>query len=697
MHLTVNGRHIDAELPSGLTLLRFLRDHLGLTGAKDGCAEGHCGACTVIVNGKAQRACLVKMAKADGAVVETIEGVAQNGALHPLQEAFIARGAVQCGFCTPGMIMAAKALLDHNLDPSSDGIRKALAQNHNLCRCTGYVKIVEAIQDAARQLTSSRPAPAAPETTNATALRRDALGMVTGSTRYSDDYTLPGLLHGKIRWADHPHAEILCVDASEAERMPGVLAVVTAKDIPGQNVCGLIRPDQPAIGDKVVRSICDAVACVFAESPEVAEAARDAIKVEYRVLPGVFSPEEAARPDAPLVHETGNLIHKAGLRRGDVEAAFLGCAAIVERDYTTPFVEHAYLEPESGMAYLAADGSIVLQIGTQAAFEDRRQLAVILGLPAERIRIVQLPIGGAFGAKEELLLHQFLALGALKTGRKVKITLTRRESLRAHPKRHPSRIHLKVGADADGRLLALQMRTVLDGGAYTSMSINALETGLANTGPYFVPNLDLQAQAWYTNNIPAGAMRGFGVNQVAFAVESGLDELARQLAIDPFELRLINALDTGLPTVADHVIDPAQLSIKATIRAARAELARTPIPASTGSRRIGVGMACAVKTMCVGRGYPESAGAIVELNAHGRCRVLASQHDMGQGADAALLELAARELGLPLDHVEIAVPRYRRHAAGGYHDGQPADLSLRQRSRQRSPRSAARAVPPRGG
>ena len=654
---SVNGQPISAEVDPALTLLRFLRDQLGLTGAKDGCSSGHCGACTVIIDGKAQRACLVKMRKADGAVVETIEGLARDGHLHPLQEALIANNAVQCGFCSPGIILSAKALLDHNAAPTAEEIRKTLTQNRNLCRCTGYVNIIKAIQDAANRMAEGRDDPPAAETVNATVLRRDGVALVTGSTRFADDYYPAGALCGKVRWADHPHAELIAVDTSEAEAVPGVVAVLTARDVPGRNAFGLVIADQPVLAGDVVRYIGDAIAVVFAESAEAAETARDRIRVEYRLLPGVFTPHAAAAAAAPCLHPDGNLLKEMRVRRGDIETAFAGCAAIVERDYTTPFVEHAFLEPESGLGIPDADGGITVKLASQAAWDSRRELAMILDLPVNKVRVVQLPIGGAFGGKTDVLLERFLALGALKTGRTVKITLTREESLRTHAKRHASWIHIKVGADADGRILALQDKVLLDAGAYASSSAAVMVAGcVTNTGPYFVPNLDLHAQAWYTNNVIGGAMRGFGAPKIAFAVECALDELAHVLGIDPLEFRLRNALDVGLPNVVDHVQEPGVVTIKETIRAAQEAFRQTVVPQPEGNKRIGVGVACMMKTVGVGKNVPESAGAIVEMDAHGDCKVLTGYCDMGQGANPLLLGLTAAELDLPPERVQVILP-----------------------------------------
>jgi aldehyde oxidoreductase len=655
VQMNLNGETIQVDVPANMSLMRFLRDWMHLTGAKNGCSSGHCGACTVILNGKATRSCLVSMAKANGARVETIEGLAKNGQLHPLQQAFIEKGAVQCGFCTPGMIMSAKALLDSNPNPTIDEIKKALTTNRNICRCTGYVKIIEAIQLAADRMAGRAPAEGEipPDTSM---LTETAVRMVTGRQIYGDDIYLPDMLHGKILWAAHPHARILNIDTSEAEKIPGVVRVITAKDIPGKNQAGIVIRDQPAIAADRVRYIGDGVAAVFAETPEIAEMALQKIKVDYEVLPGVFSPEEAAQPDAPLLHEKGNLLHHAAIVRGDVEEAFKRCAVIVEDAYRTGFIEHGFLEPESGVAWPTEDGGVVLKIGTQCAFDDRTQLSEILDLPEEKIRVIQIIPGGAFGAKEDLLLHQYLALGALLTGRPVKMVLTREESLRVHVKRHPAWMHYKTGADKDGHVLALEAEIVLDTGIYCSLGMDVLEnTVVFAAGPYYIPNLKIDGKAWYTNNVLAGAMRGFGVNQVAFALEQQMDKMARALNIDPFTFRMINALDVGLPTAADHIMEEGVVSIKQTIEAARRVFEGIQIPKGNG-KKIGVGVASAVKNIGFGHNIPESAGAKVELRADGTVTVYASQHEYGQGALKGLTRLTAEELEIPIGNIRVIGP-----------------------------------------
>jgi CO/xanthine dehydrogenase Mo-binding subunit len=595
--------------------------------------------------------------------VETIEGLAREGKLHALQASFIEEGAVQCGFCTPGMIMSAKALLAENAGPSAEQIRQWLTRHRNICRCTGYVPIVRAIQKAAERLAAGRTyvdssEMLAHDAADSPRLRRDAIDQVQGRTSYSDDLKEEGMLYGKILWSEHPHAEIRRIDCDRARETEGVAAVITAEDIPGENIAGILQLDQPAIARDKVRFIGDPVAAVFAETPGIAESALDKIHVDYHVLPAVFSPPEAAREGAPKVHRKGNLLHEARIVRGEVRRAFEKCAVVVEHDFSTPAIEHAFLEPEAGIGIPDERGGVTLKMGTQCAFDDRSQLARILALPEEKMRIIQQPMGGAFGGKEDILIYQFLALGALACKRPVKITLSREESLRTHPKRHPARMHYRVGADQSGKLLAAVAEITLDGGAYASLSVDVLENCLVfGCGPYHVPEVNMVGRVWYTNNVPFGAMRGFGVMQVAFAFESCLDEIARRLEIDPFDIRERNALVAGLPTIADHVLEEGVPGIKNTIRAARKSLQSLQTPPRTSEarkgRRIGVGVASAVKNIGFGHGAEESAGAIVELESGGGLRILISQHEYGQGSRAGLVRMATESLRIPAGQVEI--------------------------------------------
>lgn len=660
VQLTVNGQMVRRTVPAGMTLMDFLRQSLGLMGVKNGCDSGHCGTCTVIFNGQAKRSCLIKMSRANGCTVETVESLAPTTRqLHPLQYAFAVENAIQCGFCTPGMLMAGRALLDHNPAPSEAEIRHAL--RHNLCRCTGYASIVRAVQRAAGMLSAGIQAvdfPTAAESGGENGLLgqdlldKNALAAVRGEICYGTDLTVAGMLYGKIKWADLPSAKIVNIDDGEALRVPGVRMVLTGKDVLGTNRVGQLRRDQPGIVLNRVRSTGDIVAVVYAESETAAEQGIQALKVEYEPLPAVFTPQAAAAPDAPQVHESGNLCHSAFLKRGDAEAAFASAAVVAAGEFTTPFVDHAFLEPEAGVAYPAEDGGVVLEIGTQCPFDDRKQMAEALGFPVEKIRVRQLPMGGAFGGREDIGLHLVLVLGALVSGKPVKITLTREESLRGHPKRHPAWMRYKIAADAAGKLQAVQAEIDTDTGAYASLGIDILENMLTfGAGPYYVPNVDLVARAWYTNNLQAGAMRGFGVPQVAFAVEALIDEIARKLGQDPFEFRLNNALDVGLPLASDHVLE-ASVGIKATLTAARDALAQVDL--SRDGKKIGVGVASSLKNIGFGHGAVEEAGALVELNLDGTFLVRVGLADFGQGAFTAMAQLAAHQLGARIDQVQVA-------------------------------------------
>jgi CO/xanthine dehydrogenase Mo-binding subunit/aerobic-type carbon monoxide dehydrogenase small subunit (CoxS/CutS family) len=659
IQITVNDEELNATIPGDMTLLDFLRNSLKLLGAKKGCETGHCGACSVIVNGKITRSCLLKMRRLNGAVVETIEGLAKDDHLHPIQEAFIETGAIQCGFCTSGMIMNAKALLDSNPKPTRDEIKKSLTSNHNICRCTGYIKIFEAVELAAQRLNSnfSKGNSGKANDVSTSINPTNAIEIVTGKYKYGDDFAMEGMIFGKILWSEFPYARIKQIDTKEAESLPGIIKIITSKDIPGKNQAGILIRDQAAIASDLVRYIGDPVACVFAETEKQAEVACGKIHVEYEQLKGVFSPDEAAKPEAPKLHPNGNLLHRAEIVRGDVDEAFAKCAVIVEGDYSTPLVEHGFLEPESGIGYIDQNGIVTVKVGTQTAFDDRIQLSEILALPEDKIRVIQIPMGGAFGGKEDLIIQQFLALGAFLTKRPVKIVLSRQESLRVHVKRHSSHIHYKTGADTTGRVIAIEQQVILDTGPYNSLGTDILENCVVfGSGPYYVPNLKLQGWLWYTNNTLAGAMRGFGVNQVAFALEQQMDAMARVLNIDPFEFRLINGLDVGLPTASDHVLEEGVVSIKETIMAAREVYKHLKIPQSTDNKKIGIGVASAVKNIGYGHNIPEDAGAIVELDANGCVLVKASQHEYGQGARMGLAKLASSTLGIPIENVKVILP-----------------------------------------
>jgi len=656
INITVNGEWIERQVSPDLTLLRFLRDHLGLTGTKDGCGKGECGACTVIVDGKARRSCLQKVSKLDGKQVETVEDLCDDGHLHPIQEAFLSEGAVQCGFCTPGMIMETKGLLEKTPSPSEVEIKQGL-KNH-LCRCTGYVKIIDAVKKASELMRDQQDhepkisSGASDDISIGDSLPDiDGSLKVKGELKFADDISMKDMGYGMILWSEYPHAEILSIDASEAEKMKGVRGVFTAKDIPARNGFGFLMPDQPVLADKKVRFLGDPVALIIADSQKIAKKARDRVSVQYREMKGVFSIQEALDPEAPPLHEGGNITRQILHSVGDIEQAFSEADLIVGREYSTPFIDHAFLEPESGVAALMEDGKINVWTCTQMPFEFRTQIAACLGLPEEKIRVIGTPLGGAFGGKISITIQALLALGALRTRRPVKMTLTREESLRINTKKHASVVHYRTGFTKEGRIIANHAKILLDSGPYADVSPIVLDQAcIFSCGPYEIPNVELEGIAVFTNNANGGAMRGFGINQVAVAMEQQLDIAAKKLNIDPFELRLINALEVGKSTVSGEILR-ASVGIKETLRSAKkAFMSLSPLQSE---KKLGIGIAAGFKNVGVGKGSIDNAGAIVELTDEGKIRIFVSTVDMGQGNRTVMVQMAAHELGINQDEIEI--------------------------------------------
>ncbi|MGC8873488.1 MAG: molybdopterin-dependent oxidoreductase [Chloroflexia bacterium] len=657
--IRVNGVERRVRVGPRTTLLEVLRDHLHLTGTKNGCGQGHCGACTVLVDGEAVRSCIFLARRAAGRSVCTIEGLEGQD---PLQRAFVEQGAVQCGFCTPGMILAARALLSRNPRPTRQEILRALEPN--LCRCTGYSSIVRAILQASGQEVPPPPgAPSPPlQAVGRPLPRPDAWAKVTGTARYAADLYFEGMLHAAVLRSAHPHAYVRGLDVSRARAIPGVVAVLTADNIPGRRVHGVTRLDWPVlvgVGEKV-RYLGDALAVVVAETREAAEKAREAIEVAYEILPGVFSPQEGLAEGAPHVHEPGNLLKRIQVHKGDIAVGFAEAVEIVEETFHTPTVEHAFLEPEAAVAVPPAspEEALTLYVGSQIPFADREQVAASLDLPLERVRVVQTTVGGAFGGKEDISVQIHAALAAYHTGRPVKLVLSREESIRVHPKRHATTIHLRVGATREGKITAVEAEIWGDAGAYASLS-EAVMTRAAThaAGPYVVPNVSVDCYAVYTNHPPSGAMRGFGVPQVTFAMETTLDILAERLRLHPLELRRRNALHVGAVTATgqllrDSVGFPETIDrVDAAVRAIGEEVLRPSAP----HRRRAWGFACNLKNVGLGGGIPDSAGATVLVEEQGRVGVRIGAAEVGQGVVAIAAQIAAEVLGVPLERVDLIV------------------------------------------
>ncbi len=556
LEATVNGRKISRTAKPHQRLLDFIRDDLNLTGNKEGCGAGECGTCSVFVDGVLMKSCLLPVAKAQGAQIDTIESLAKTGELSVLQKAFHKAGASQCGYCIPGMVMAATAALRINPFADREEIKERLGGN--ICRCTGYQKIFDAVE-LARDVQNGRlPATALLETDTEdgevigkNVRRIDAPSKVSGKLKYAGDMTMPGMLHVQVLRSPHAHARIVSIDVSAAEAMDGIEGVVTSADVPGQDGFGVFVHDQPVMARGKVRYVGEAVAAVAAEDAMTAKRALAAIKVVYAPLAPVFDAEEAMRPGAPVVHDYApdNITKHIPIRVGDVEKGFAESDLVLEETYSTQAIEHAYLEPEAGLSYVDPDGVVVVVSPSQNITHHRHMLARIIAKPISKVRFIMSPVGGGFGGKEDMIYQGMLALLAMKTQRPVRLVFTREESIISTAKRHPSRTTLRMGLMRDGRIRALDMRMVCDGGAYGLSTEGVMrKAAILAAGPYVIPNVKVDTYGIYTNNTPSGAFRSFGALQTAFATESHLDIAAERLGLDPFQIRRINAMRDGATT-----------------------------------------------------------------------------------------------------------------------------------------------------
>lgn len=651
----LNGKEKRVSAVPGETLLKYLRGKECLRGTKNGCSTGHCGACTVIIDGEAKRSCIVPLKQLEGKTVLTIEGLNQEQGLHPIQQAFIDAGAVQCGYCTPGMIMASKALLDKNPDPNNDEIKEALKDNY--CRCTGYVKIIDAVKLAAKMLKGREKKALDGFGIGISMPDIDGAAKVRGELSFAGDMSLPGMTYGKILWAAHPHAIIRGVNINKAGEYPGVLKVLTADDVPGLNGFGIVKPDQPVLCRDKVRFLGDAVALVVAESEEAASKAVKLIEVDYEPIEGIYSIKEALRESAPKIHDEGNICKQLLHEKGSVKDAKGKAFINVKMHFETPAVEHAYLEPEAGVAVMDTEDRLTLYMPTQAPFDVKRQLSDVLNLPQDKVRVIVTPLGGGFGGKGDATIEFLIALGAYHVRRPFKIVLTREESLRVSTKRHPFVLDYEVGATEEGKLLYVDAKLLSDAGPYSNLSPRVIDQAcIFACGPYVVPNIRVEGCSLHTNNSCSGAFRGFGINQASIAIESIMDEIAHKLDMDPFDLRNLNALDIGDETSSGEILK-ASVATKATINQAKEATYRTVKEISKktgeGNTRIGVGVASAFKNVGAGKGRVDDAGAILELKEDGNIRIRVSAVDMGQGIRTTMSQITCETIGFEAGQLEI--------------------------------------------
>jgi xanthine dehydrogenase molybdenum-binding subunit len=674
INLFVNGQQHSLESVPGETLSTLLRQRLRLTGTKIGCEEAECGACTVLVDGEPVVSCIYPAERAAGKSIVTIEGLAQRVhdemKLHPLQEAFVEHGAVQCGFCIPGQILTAYALLKRNPDPDSADVRFALKDT--LCRCAGYPTIENAILAAAQALRTGEPVqkPRIPDsihghkTVGHTHLRPDAVEKVTGDAIYTDDLVFDGMLYAKARRAMIPHGFLTKLDISKARALPGVVSILTAEDIPAARTHGLVIYDWPVlvgIGERV-RYVGDALAIVAAETQEIAEQAAALIEAEFDLQPVITNPVQARQEGVPQLHDKGNLLKHIKVRKGDMEQGFAESDVILEHTFHTAITDHAFLEPECSIGVPLPDGRMEIYVGSQIPYQDREQVARVLGWPEERVRVVGQLMGGGFGGKEDVMGQIHVAMLANATGRPVKLLFDRHESLLVHPKRHATQIRVKLGAKKDGRLVAMETELYGDTGAYASLGEKVMTRATTHSaGPYDIPHVRADCYAMYTNNPPAGAFRGFGVTQSAFAVETMMDKLAETLKIDPVELRRMNALHVGSITNTGQVLKES-VGLMECLDKVDAEMRRhnpapfQPItdPANPNLIRTW-GYAAAYKNTGLGGGAPDISGADVELYADGTFQVRSSAAELGQGLVTVMRLVVAEEMSVPPEQVRVLV------------------------------------------
>ncbi len=644
LQFTLNGRDVAVRPRPDESLLEVLRERLGVISVKDGCSpQGQCGCCLALVDGKARVTCALPAKRVAGKSVETLEGVASEE-LERLTRSFVSAAGLQCGFCIPGIALRALHLVGANPSPTRAEIARAL--DVHLCRCTGYTKILDAIElyAVARRGEGEPPEPCSDGRVGRSLQRYEGAQLTLGLRPYVADMVRPDMLHGAVRLSDHPRARVLRIDTTRAEALPGVVRVATARDVPGRRWYGLLMDDWPGLvaeGEEV-RCVGDFLAAVAAKDEHTARAAAALVEVEYEVLEPLTDVDAALAEGAPQVNPTHpNRLSHTTVRRGDASAALERSAHVVEGVWETQRIEHLFLEPESALAVPREDGGLHLFSQGQGVFDDRRQVAAFLDLEVEDVFIELAPNGGAFGGKEDMAVQPHAALLCLLTGLPVRLTIDREQSIRVHPKRHPIRMHYRVGCDEQGSLTAVWARMVGDTGAYASVGAKVLERAAGHgCGPYSVQHVDIEAVAVSTNNPPCGAMRGFGANQAHFAMEGCMDLLARKVGLDGWEMRWRNAVEVGSTFATGQVFEKS-VGLKQTLLAVR--------EAYDNARAAGraVGIACGIKNSGIGNGAQEWGKCRLVIEEDGTISLYNGYTEMGQGLSTVLVQCAVEVTGLP--------------------------------------------------
>lgn len=633
MQLSINGKKYITNKDT--TLLKFLRDYLGLMGTKDGCSEGACGACTVIIEGKAERACVQKLSKLDGKNIITIEGLSEREK-EVYAYTFSKAGAVQCGYCTPGMVLSAKALIDKNNNPTRDDVKKTI--RGNICRCTGYKKIEDAILLASSIFRGESDVEIESESANVGSrfMRLDAKEKTLGSGIFASDMKVEDCLYLTVLRTPYPKCRINKIDTSLLEADDRCYAVIGKDDVP-YNRHGHISADWPVLygeGD-VTSYIGDAILIIASEDKNALEELKGKVKLDVTELEGVFNPLEALKDDN-IVHfwENTNLYREENIVRGNAEKAIENAPYVIKRHFSTPYTEHAFMEPEAAVA-LYEDETVHLFTSSQSVYDDQRECARMLGLDKDKIRVTACLVGGGFGGKEDMSLQHHAALACYKLKRNVRITFSRNESLIVHPKRHPMEMEITLACDRNGKILALKEDIIADTGAYASLGGPVLQRACTHAGgPYNFQNLLVRGRAVYTNNVPSGAFRGFGVTQTCFSLESALDEMANLIGLDPFKIREINVVKGGdeLPNGQIAGEDTAAyeclMAVKEAFYSSRFK-----------------GLAMGFKNAGLGMGVKDTGRCKISVES-GKVHIRTSASCMGQGLKTMALQVAYEETGL---------------------------------------------------
>ena len=640
----VNGCQV--SISKKQSLLRFLRDEMHLTSVKDGCSQGACGACTVLIDGETCKACVLQTDRLEGRSIITVDGLSKWES-EVYTYAYGEAGAVQCGFCIPGMIMCTKGLLDRNPDPTEEEIKYALRNNY--CRCTGYVKIIAAVKLAAKIMRAGKiPAAGADDWLLGSRVHRlDVEEKVLGYGKYPDDYYLDGMCYGTALRSKYPRARVLSIDTTAAKALPGVIDVFTAADIPGENKIGHLKHDQytmiPVGG--LTHYLGDAIALVAAEDMETAEKAKKLIKVEYEVLPAVHNIQEAAAEGAPLVfdEETTNVQAYKHVSRGNADEAISKAAHVISHHFETPWTEHAFLEPECAVAYIDDDGDVMIISTDQSAYCTFHESSLMLG--TDKVKCQNALVGGGFGGKEDMTVQHLAALITYLTRRPVKVRLTRAESLLIHPKRHHFEMDFTMGCDEEGHIMGVKAKVASDTGAFASLGGPVLERACTHAaGPYAYENFEIEGRAYYTNNPPAGAFRGFGVTQTCFATETLLNMMADEIGITPWEIRYRNAIRPGGVLPNGQIVDESTGLVE-TLEAVKEEYEAALAAGKP------VGIACAMKNAGVGVGIPDWGRVKLIVEEDAKLHIYSGASCIGQGLGTVLVQMTVTNTDLKRDDI----------------------------------------------